>query len=365
MCGERADLTDAVRASCAAVAARARFVAIAREALPAYAASLPLADVAAPNLDPAFHYLGDEADTAAYVLTLDTINFGSGYFPRMRKRGTLSGYFTVALSLKEAFEREGPWSAATLAAMTPARCAAVFGQAPAFPLMALFARALSDFGRLLLAEYGGQPLALVRAADGSAERLASSLTAMPYYRDVAEHDGRPVAFYKRAQLAAADLALALAEKRETRSEERERRAAPPAPQSWGEKRQARSQEQVPEADSSLAPRFSSLAPLFRDLDRLTIFADNVVPHVLRVDGLLRYDARLLARIYAEESIAPGSPEEVEIRACAVHAVELLKAELARRGHAITANQLDYYLWNRGRAARYKALPRHRSPGVYY
>ena len=29
---------------------------------------------------------------------------------------------------------------------------------------------------------------------------------------------------------------------------------------------------------------------FRDLDRLTIFADNLVPHVLRVDGVLRYDA---------------------------------------------------------------------------
>ena len=29
---------------------------------------------------------------------------------------------------------------------------------------------------------------------------------------------------------------------------------------------------------------------FSDLDRLTIFADNLVPHVLRVDGVLRYDA---------------------------------------------------------------------------
>ena len=28
---------------------------------------------------------------------------------------------------------------------------------------------------------------------------------------------------------------------------------------------------------------------FPDLDRLTIFADNLVPHVLRVDGVLRYD----------------------------------------------------------------------------
>jgi hypothetical protein len=310
-------LLDEVRASCAAVAARARYVRIVSEAVPGYAAGLPLEAIAAPTIDPAYHVLADEATTAAYFLTLDTINFGSGYFPAMCKRPGLSGYFTVALSLKEAFEREGTWSAAALAATTPERCAAVFGQAADFPLMALFATALRDLGRLLLERYEGRPLALVEAAEGSAARLVERLTALPYYRDVAEHGGAPVAFYKRAQLAAADLALA-------------------------------------------SPR-----PLFADLDQLTIFADNLVPHVLRVDGVLRYEPALLARIDAEEPIAAGSPEEVELRACAVHAVELLKAEVARREPAVTATQLDYFLWNRGQAPAYKALPRHRARSVFY
>ena len=316
-------LTDRVRASCAAVAARARYVTIQHEVLPAYAASLPLDAVTAPSLDPTYHFLADEQGTLTYLLTLDTINFGSGYFPRLRKRGTLSGYYTVAVSLKEAFERDGVWDAERLATMTPDRCAAIFGQAPDFPLMGLFAQALTDLGHLLLAEYGGQPRALLDAAGGSAERLAGLLTAMPYYRDVSSHDGQPAAFYKRAQLAAADLALAL------------------------------------------TPPQKGATPLFHDLDRLTIFADNLVPHVLRVDDVLRYDPDLLARINAAQPIVAGSPEEVEIRACAVHAVELLKAELVQRGRSVTANQLDYYLWNRGGAPRYKALPRHRIPGVYY
>ncbi len=311
-------LTDQVRVSCAAVAQRARHVAIQYDALPAYAASLPLDAVAAPSIDPHTHLLADEATTVAYFLTLDTINFGSGYFPQMRKRPGHSGYYTIAASLKDAFEREGPWRASDLAAMTPERCAAVFGQDPAFPLMPLFAQALRDLGRLLLERYDGDPLALLRAAAGSAERLATLLTAMPFYRDVATHDGQPVAFYKRAQLAAADLALAL------------------------------------------APR-----PVFHDLDRLTLFADNLVPHVLRLDGLLRYTPALVARIEAEEPIPAGSPEEVEIRACAVHAVELLKAELARQGRPVPAHQLDYFLWHRGGGAFYKARPRHRSPCVYY
>lgn len=317
-------LLDEVRRSCAAVAARARQVRIATAALPAYAAALPLDRLAHPTLDPATHYLADEAGTIAYVLTLDTINFGSGWFPLLRKRPGRSGYFTIALALKEAFEREGPWDVATLLAMTPARCAAVFGQDPSLPLMHLFAQALNDYGRLLRTAYGGDPRRLVASAEGSAERLVERLTALAFYRDVAQYDGQPVAFYKRAQLAAADLALAL------------RQLTPPSP-----------------------------LGVFHDLDRLTIFADNLVPHVLRIDGILEYAPALLARITAEELIEPGSPEEVEIRACAVHAVELLVAELRRQGHCVTAHQLDYLLWNRGQEPRYKAQPRHRARTVYY
>jgi hypothetical protein len=153
--------------------------------------------------------------------------------------------------------------------------------------------------------YGGSFRALVEAADGSAERLVGLLSAMEFYSDVP--------FYKRAQLTAADLATA------------------------------------------------NVAH-FHDLDRLTIFADNLVPHVLRVDGLLDYEAGLLERINREELIPAGSREEREIRGCAVHAVELIKRALDDR---VTAMQLDYLLWNRGQLAAYKAIPRHRARTVYY
>ena len=61
---------------------------------------------------------------------------------------------------------------------------------------------------------------------------------------------------------------------------------------------------------------------FGDIDRLTIFADNLVPHVLRCDGVLVYDERLAAHIDAGRRLRPG-PQEREIRACAVHACALL------------------------------------------
>jgi hypothetical protein len=98
---------------------------------------------------------------------------------------------------------------------------------------------------------------------------------------------------------------------------------------------------------------------FEDIDRLTIFADNLVPHVLRVDGVLRYDEALATHIDSGELLPPGEQER-EIRGCAVHACELIANELG-----IPARDLDVMLWNRGQAERYKSRPRHRTRTVYY
>jgi hypothetical protein len=98
-----------------------------------------------------------------------------------------------------------------------------------------------------------------------------------------------------------------------------------------------------------------------DLGRLTLFADNLVPHVLRLDGVLEFDERLVGRIDEGLLLEHGSPEEVEIRACALHAVELL---VAAHGDT-TATAVDNALWNRGALARYKARPRHRARTTAY
>jgi hypothetical protein len=100
---------------------------------------------------------------------------------------------------------------------------------------------------------------------------------------------------------------------------------------------------------------------FDDLDALTLFADNLVPHVLRLDGILMFDPELVSRIDRGTLIVHHSREEVEIRACAVHAVELIVAH--RPGS--WAAQVDRVLWNRGQATRYKACPRHRSRSTAY
>ena len=105
---------------------------------------------------------------------------------------------------------------------------------------------------------------------------------------------------------------------------------------------------------------------FEDRRDLTMFADNLVPHVLRLNDVLVFSDELLTRIEAVEDIPVGSSAELEIRACGVHAVELLAAEVRKtRRPDLTSGSLDNVLWNLGADALYKAVPRHRSKCVFY
>ncbi len=318
-------LLEEVRSTCAELAAHARWVRIDEGAL----AGEELAELAAPGpasaLDPVRHYLeGEPADVADYLLALDAINFGSGWFPTLRKRldggRPVSGYYTVAWALADHVRAAGPPTPAWLRRVDTPTIARILDQPPDHELMSLYAQALRELGHFLGER---RALDLVRECGGSAERLAQALA-----RGMAMFDDR--GFYKRAQIVASDLALA------------------------------------------------GLAT-FTDLDRLTIFADNLVPHVLRCEGVLVYDPALAARIDAGELLPPGGPER-EIRACAVHACELLSQ---RTG--IPPRVLDVRLWNRGQATagggpgggpalplpnrgqrpEYKARPRHRCRCVYY
>jgi putative queuosine salvage protein len=285
-------IPERVREHCEAIARSARHVSIDLDAAGRIEPGPP------PVLDPERHYLeGTRADVAMYILTLDAINFGSGWFPTLRKRPGSSGYYTVAWSLAERFREVGPWSSEELRHIDAAEVADVLGQDRRHELMRLYADALRSLGHFL-----GDRSAL-DLVGGSAAQLAEELAAgMPFFDDVG--------FWKRAQITTNDLALAgVAE--------------------------------------------------FDDLDELTIFADNLVPHVLRVDGVLTYDGALADHIDRGDLLPPG-PEETEIRACAVHACVEIAAELG-----VPERTLDTWLWDRGQEPRYKALPRHRTRTVYY
>lgn len=306
------------------MARQAGLVSVRQDRIPEFMAALNTEPPGGPSHHPERHYLDRGEETVAFFLTLDTINFGSGYFPTLKKRTGMSGYYTIATSLTDHFKASGPFSAEDLLALGGHQCADLFGQHPlnagSRELMGLFSRALNDLGLLLLERYGGDFMELVAAAGGSAGRLVDILSEMPLFRDKAVYRNLEVPFYKRAQIVAANLHTA----------------------------------------------FSGQGPgQFEDIDELTLFADNLVPHVLRMDGVLEYREELLAQIEREALIEPGSEAEVEIRACALHAVELMISAMQEQGRPFTARELDFLLWNRGQDPFYKARPRHRARGPFY
>lgn len=288
------------------MAERARSVRIAEEAIAEYAAGLPRPD-AEPEPVP---FAEDPEAAAAFAICMNAINFGSGWWPTVRKRPGHSGYGTMAAGVTDRFAAAGPWSAEELQAMGAKTIAEVVDQDPQHPLIPQFAAALRDVGTHIDAEHEGRFRGPTEAAD-SIPALADTFAAWDAFADVSIYDGRKIPLYKRVQLAAADLHRA------------------------------------------------GVADL-PGLDRLTAFADNLVPHVLRVDGLLHLDPDLTARIEAGELLEHGSPEEVELRACAVQAIELLAA-----GSPLTPAEIDSALWNRGRDRRYKSLPRPRCRNTAY
>ena len=323
MSGPASGLFDRLRESAAEVARRARLVRIDDAALERLAALFSRERPRPPEIDPAHQRIGDDETTLAFVLTMNAVNFGSGWFPELRKPAGQGGYMTLSSALRAHFERSGAWRPAELSKLDAPTCARVFGQpaeGPAGELMALYARALNDLGDFLSREHLGRFSGPVRAAAHSAERLVGELARMPLYRDVSRYEELELPFYKRAQITASDLSIA-----------------------FGGRGYGR----------------------FDDLDRLTLFADNLVPHTLRMLGVLVYDLRLQGQIERGVLLENGSEAEVEIRACGLHAVERLSASCARRGWPATPARLDHLLWSRGQSPAIKATPRHRTRCTFY
>lgn len=63
---------------------------------------------------------------------------------------------------------------------------------------------------------------------------------------------------------------------------------------------------------------------FNDISSITIFADYIIPAVLRQLGILKYSSALSDSIDSKIEVCAGSEEEVEIRACSIYAVEKMR-----------------------------------------
>ncbi len=309
------------------VAERSVHLGIDRKALEQFAAGLTRGKLQMPEWNCRYHFYDGGPRTVFYLLILDSLNFCFWAPAGQRKweidyDGKISGYFALAAALKRALETGTPLTDAKyLAALSLSELRRILGGRGELQLLDRRREALNELGEVLRQEYGGQAHRLVEAGGGSAVELVRLLVReLRSFRDVAEYGDRKICFYKRAQIFAADLWGAFGGKR------------------WGS---------------------------FADIDRLTAFADYKLPQVLRHLGILRYAPKLAQKIDRREVLPAGSPEEIELRATAVWAVELLRQELSRRGRDLRAVELDWLLWGLGQQAEFKEKPHHRTVTVCY
>lgn len=279
-----------------------------------------------------YHFFDGTQRTVNWMLLLDALNFcfwGDKGRPRWQisyQGEVLNGYWAEAAALRRAVEEGKPvWDAGYLSNIDHEELASIFrglsAKTPAIPLFEERLRIAREVGQVLLERFDGQFSHLVEQVQHSGVELALALAKhFSSFRDVTTYSTREVRFLKRAQICVADLHGAF------------------HGQSWG---------------------------TFNDMDQLTIFADYKLPQVLRHYGALVYTPELAARVDRQEELAPGSAEEVEIRAATIWACELLRrvaAQLSKQ--APTAATIDQWLWHLGQDADHM-LPYHRVRTIYY
>ena len=103
--------------------------------------------------------------------------------------------------MEAGLRRRGPWTADELKRSRATRSPTTFGQDPEHVLMGHFERHLSELGQRIDGSF------LAFAQQGSVEALATELAGWDTWYDRSPYHGDEIPFFKRAQIAAADLAL--------------------------------------------------------------------------------------------------------------------------------------------------------------
>jgi hypothetical protein len=255
---------------------------------------------------------------ADFFLVGNTLNFvfddltSTETFQTTYDGATYSGAFAMWASLKRAVE-DGidVTDGQVLASLTPTQTRRIFRGDPPIPLLERRREVLVHVGERLTALTDGHFHSVVspdtthRLYDGG-DGLVEWLTAEfpEAYRDRRRYRGETVYFDKKAQLAAGML--------------------------YGRF-----------ADTSAYP--------IADIEQMTIFADYLIPALLRAEGVFAYSSELAAAVDNGDHIPEGDPMEVELRIATIAAGERLLAELNRhRDDQLTAFHLDQALWRTGR-----------------
>nr|SVE73079.1 EOG090X0A16 [Ceriodaphnia reticulata] len=234
----------------------------------------------------------EDASSIEWLFVADTLNFSFWALEEnahysVELHGVLyTGYMALCAAITKALEAGVPiTSSKYYANITEEEVNKIFisSTGESIPLLDQRCRLLQESGKILNEKFDGQFLNCVTQAESNAQKLLSLIvTNFPSFRDEAVIEGQKVSLYKRAQILVADI--------------------------WG------------------LFKGKGLGT-FTDIDTITMFADYRVPQSLVHFEAIEYSEKLYGMLAKNHIFLNGERQEVEIRGCSIHAVELVKEEL--------------------------------------
>jgi hypothetical protein len=212
-----------------------------------------------------------------------------------------------------------------LANLTRKDLESVFAGTIELPMLDERVTLFNEVGRVLVEKYEGRYSRFVRSCapklyadgDGLLERLT---TEFPRFRDVSNFHGTDVHIYKLAQLGI-----------------------------WG-------------MHLALSPRG---AWKLEDAEKLSAFADYIVPVGLRVMGIFEYAPELEKQINSLTEVKRDSDAEIELRASSIYVIAKLTEEINNRRpgmEPLLQPQVDFRFWKTYHATHW---PHHLTKTVMY
>jgi hypothetical protein len=212
-----------------------------------------------------------------------------------------------------------------LANLTRKDLESVFAGTIEMPMLDERVTLFNEVGRVLVEKYEGRYSRFVRSCapklyadgDGLLERLT---TEFPRFRDVSNFHGTDVHIYKLAQLGI-----------------------------WG-------------MHLALSPRG---AWKLEDAEKLSAFADYIVPVGLRVMGIFEYAPELEKQINSLTEVKRDSDAEIELRASSIYVIAKLTEEINNRRpgmEPLLQPQVDFRFWKTYHATHW---PHHLTKTVMY
>lgn len=322
----RGKIENPVRTTTHYVVERAQYVIINHDAINRQAELLARNDITVPRWPHKLHLItGDEQQMLTYLILLNALNFC--FWSKKEKwhvvyhRKKYSGYNALALTLKNFFE-EHPQQATFeyLATIPFQKFKAVLDTHGQLLLLKQRWQITRTVAQTMLKRYDSDARTLITSAQHKFSKLMPTIArTLPSFNDIAHYQEKKVYFLKRAQILAADI--------------------------WG--------------------AFNSTGSgKFHDPAYLTAFADYRLPQILYHWNILEYSPMLKQKIRHHTLIPAGSPEEIEIRAATIWAVEYLRDALATHKINLYACQVDWLLWNKAQQTKKMAL-HHLTKTIFY